>query len=48
MVERASPLLPEKLWPNGAKIGWRHKTVQLDLEVKAQLKRDPYSKPMKW
>ena len=48
MVERVTPLLPETLWPNGEKVGWWQKTVQLDLEAKRQLKRDPKSKPMKW
>jgi hypothetical protein len=42
------PLLPKKLWPKGEKDGWWQKTVQLDLEAKGQLKRDPKSKPMKW
>lgn len=48
MVEKVKPLLPEKLWPKGEKVGWWQKTVQLDLEAKGQLKRDPKSKPMKW
>ena len=48
MVEKVKPLLPTKFWPNGEKIGWWQKTVQLDLEAKGQLKRDPKSKPMKW
>ena len=48
MVERVTPLLPKTLWPNGEKVGWWQKTVQLDLEAKRQLKRDPKSKPMKW
>jgi len=28
------PLLPEDLWPGGAKAGWWLKAVQLDLEAK--------------
>ena len=48
MVEKVKPLLPEKLRPKGEKVGWWQKTVQLDLEAKGQLKRDPKSKPMKW
>lgn len=48
MVERVKPLLPEKFWPKGEKVGWWQKTVQLDLEAKGQLKRDPRSKPMRW
>ena len=48
MVARVKPLLPKKLWPKGEKVGWWQKTVQLDLEAKGQLKRDPKSKPMRW
>jgi len=32
--ERVTALLPEKLFPGGAKAGWWAKTVQLDLEAK--------------
>jgi hypothetical protein len=48
MVAKVKPLLPEKLWPKGEKVGWWQKTVQLDLEAKGQLKRDQKSKPMRW
>ncbi|MEQ8207896.1 MAG: hypothetical protein RIA65_17095 [Woeseia sp.] len=39
---------PEALWPNGEKIGWWQKAVQLDLEAKGLLDRDPTSKPLRW
>jgi hypothetical protein len=37
--ERVTPLLPQDLFPNGAKAGWWEKTVQLDLEAKRIIKR---------
>jgi hypothetical protein len=39
--------LPEDLYPGGAKAGWWAKTVQLDLEAKGALVREP-SKPLRW
>ncbi len=42
------PALPQEIWPNGEKVGWWQKAVQLDLEAKAILRRDPKSKPLRW
>ena len=41
------PLLPDDLFPRGAKAGWWSKTVQLDLEAKGVIAREP-SKPLRW
>jgi hypothetical protein len=41
------PDLPEDRYPGGAKAGWWAKTVQLDLEAKGALVREP-SKPLRW
>lgn len=39
--------LPEDLFPGGAKANWWGKTVQLDLEAKGDVVRDP-TKPLTW
>ena len=39
--KRIRPLLSEELFPHGAKAGWWEKTVQLDLEAKGLVKREP-------
>lgn len=39
--------LPEELYPGGAKASWWAKTVQLDLEAKGTVVRDP-TKPLTW
>lgn len=39
--------LPEDLFPGGSKAGWWAKTVQLDLEAKGSLVREP-GKPLRW
>ena len=41
------PYLPEDLYPGGAKVGWWAKTVQLDLEAKRVVTREP-TKPLRW
>ena len=41
------PLLPEALFPGGAKAGWWLKGVQLDLEAKGLIVREPKSKPLR-
>jgi hypothetical protein len=41
------PYLPEDLFPGGEKAGWWAKTVQLDLEAKGSLIREP-TKPLRW
>lgn len=40
------PLLPDALFPGGAKAGWWLKGVQLDLEAKRLIARQPDSKPL--
>lgn len=47
MREAVVPHLPEELYPGGAKVGWWSKTVQLDLEAKGVLTREP-TKPLRW
>ena len=41
------PHLPEALFPKGATAGWWAKTVQLDLEAKKQVVREP-TRPLRW
>ncbi|HWX65915.1 MAG TPA: hypothetical protein VNZ27_05730 [Rhodanobacter sp.] len=48
MREKMLPMLPQDLWPNGEKVGWWQKAVQLDLEAKGVLCRDEKSKPLRW
>lgn len=43
---RLLPLLPESLFPSGAKAGWWLKGVQLDLEAKGLISR-VQSKPLR-
>lgn len=45
--EKVIILLPESLFPGGAKSGWWAKTVQLDLEAKDIVVREQ-SKPLRW
>jgi hypothetical protein len=44
--ERVLPLLPEDLFPGGAKAGWWLKGVQLDLEARGVIAREN-SKPLR-
>jgi hypothetical protein len=39
-VRQITELLPERLFPGGAKAGWWAKTVQLDLEAKGVIARE--------
>ena len=39
--------LPQDLFPGGAKAGWWAKSVQLDLEAKGVVIREP-TKPLRW
>ena len=39
--------LSQKLFPNGAKVGWWTKTVQLDLEAKGIVAREK-GRPLRW
>ncbi|QFT78055.1 hypothetical protein [Erythrobacter sp. THAF29] len=45
--EAVKPHLPEDLFPGGSTSGWWAKTVQLDLEAKGELVREP-TKPLRW
>jgi hypothetical protein len=45
--EGVLPLLPEDLFPGGAKAGWWKKAVQLDLEAKGVVARAA-TKPLRW
>ena len=47
MFAAVVPHLPQDLFPGGAKAGWWVKTVQLDLEAKRVVVREP-SKPLRW
>ncbi len=40
MADQVRPLLPEALFPEGAKAGWYTKAVQLDLEAKGLIERE--------
>ena len=41
------PHLPEDLFPGGAKANWWSKSVQLDLEAKGLIAREP-TRPLRW
>lgn len=45
--ERVLPLLPDALFPGGAKAGWWMKGVQLDLEARRVIVRED-TKPLRW
>ena len=47
MREALVPHLPGDLFPGGAKAGWWSKTVQLDLEAKGIVAREPV-RPLRW
>ena len=47
MIEAVKAHLPADLFPGGAKVGWWTKCVQLDLEAKGVVIRDP-GKPLRW
>lgn len=40
--------LPQDLFPGGAKAEWWAKSVQLDLEARGIVLRDPRAKPLRW
>ena len=44
--EKLLPLLPDVLFPGGAKVGWWLKAAQLDLEAKGIVQREN-TKPMR-
>ncbi|HEV7734671.1 MAG TPA: hypothetical protein VGR62_21035 [Candidatus Binatia bacterium] len=41
------PLLPEDVFPDGARAGWWIKLVQLDLEAKGVIAREKV-RPLRW
>lgn len=45
--EAVIPHLPEDLYPGGSTAGWWSKTVQLDLEAKGVVIREPTT-PLRW
>ena len=47
MRDAVVALLPDELFPGGAKAGWWSKAVQLDLEAKGVIAREA-SKPLRW
>ena len=47
MMAAVKPQLPDALFPGGAKSGWWVKCVQLDLEAKGTMTREP-TKPLRW
>jgi hypothetical protein len=47
ICEAVIPHLPEDLYPGGSTAGWWAKTVQLDLEPKGIVVREP-TKPLRW
>jgi hypothetical protein len=48
MREQLLPHLSADEFPGGAKAGWWTKCVQLDLEAKGVIGRDPSAKPLRW
>jgi len=40
--------LPDHLFPNGEKSAWWIKCVQLDLEAKGEIVREPGAHPLRW
>lgn len=46
-IEAVKPLLANVLFPDGSTAGWWFKCVQLDLEAKRKLTREP-TKPLRW
>jgi hypothetical protein len=47
MVQAVLRFLPREHFPGGAKAGWWSKTVQLDLEAKGLVVREP-GRPLRW
>ena len=47
MLDAVRPRLPVDVFPGGARAGWWCKTVQLDLEAKGAMAREP-STPLRW
>ena len=48
MWEQVLAHLPDDEFPGGATAGWWTKCVQLDLEAKGVIERDPSAKPLRW
>ena len=47
VIEAVKPLLADALFPGGSTASWWFKCVQLDLEAKDKLTREP-TKPLSW
>ncbi len=47
MCQQVISILPDELFPGGAKSGWWSKTVQLDLEAMGVITREP-TRPLHW
>jgi hypothetical protein len=47
MRQAVLPKLPADLYPGGERAGWWSKAVQLDLEAKGIIVREP-SRPLRW
>ena len=47
MRQAVLPKLPADLYPGGERVGWWSKAVQLDLEAKGVIAREP-SRPLRW
>ena len=48
LVERVTKKVPEALFPGGRTVGWWTKAVQLDLEARNVIARDPEARPLRW
>ena len=47
MRQAVVPELPDDVFPGGERVGWWAKAVQLDLEAKGLIAREP-SRPLRW
>lgn len=47
VIDAVKPLLDDQIFPGGNTAGWWFKCVQLDLEAKGKLTREP-TKPLRW
>ena len=47
VIDAVKPLLDDQIFPGGNTAGWWFKCVQLDLEAKGTLTREP-TKPLRW
>ncbi len=47
VIDAVKPLLDAQIFPGGKTAGWWFKCVQLDLDAKGTLTREP-TKPLRW